>query len=146
MRLSILQEHPAGILNILLDLHQELDRLSTIEKTMIVGESKIHHGSNDDLAVDNNWLILDSVKSKDSSLGKVDDWSAHQRTEDSSVAYGEGTTGHILNGKLVVASLGSGVSMLSACLDLFAVPSFRELQFPSRFQQDPLTRCCEPRE
>ena len=75
---SDLQKHSARILDVLLNLNQELDRLSTVKKTMIIGESQVHHGSDDDLSVDNNWLIVDGMQSKNCSLRKVDDWSSHQ--------------------------------------------------------------------
>lgn len=56
-----LQEHSAGILDVLLDLHQELDGFSAIEKTMVIGESQVHHGPNDDLAIDSDGPFLGSV-------------------------------------------------------------------------------------
>lgn len=75
---SILQEHPARILNVLFDLHQKLHCLSAVKQTMIIGKSQVHHGSDDDLSVDNNWLIVDGMQSKNCCLRKVDDWSSHQ--------------------------------------------------------------------
>jgi hypothetical protein len=41
-------------------------------------------------------------------LGNVDDGSAHQRTEDTAVGDSKGTTGHILDSQLVIASLING--------------------------------------
>jgi hypothetical protein len=38
-------------------------------------------------------------------LRKVNNWSAHERTENTSVGDGKGSTSHILNGELVVTSL-----------------------------------------
>ena len=75
---SILQKHPARILDVLLDFHQELHSLSAVEQTMVIGESQVHHGSDDDLAIDNNWFIVDCMQPENSSLGKVDDWGSHQ--------------------------------------------------------------------
>jgi hypothetical protein len=102
---SILQKHPARILDVLLDLDQELHCLSAVKKTMIIGESQVHHGSDDNLSIDNNCLVVDGMQSKNCSLRKVDDWGSHQRAEDSSITDGEGSTSHILDCELVVTSL-----------------------------------------
>jgi hypothetical protein len=103
---SILQEHPARILDVLFDLNQKLHCLSSVEQTMIVGESQVHHGSDDDLSGDNNWLLVDSMQSKNCCLRQIDDWSSHQGAKDSSIADSEASTGHILDCELVVTSLG----------------------------------------
>lgn len=74
---------------------------------MIVGKREVHHGSDHDLAVDDNWLVLDGVKSENSGLWQVDDRSAHQGTENTSVADSESSSGHILDSQLAVTSLDS---------------------------------------
>ena len=100
-----LQEHASRILDILLNLHQKLNGFSAIQETVVVCQGQVHHRADNNLAVHNDWLILDSMEPKNSCLRKVDDWSTHQRAEDSTVADGESTTGHILNCQLAFASL-----------------------------------------
>ena len=58
---SNLQEHLPGILDVLLDLDQKLYSLSAVKQTMIIRESQVHHRSDDNLSVDNNWLIVDGM-------------------------------------------------------------------------------------
>jgi len=102
---NYLQKHTSRILDVLLNLDQELHSLPAVKKTMVICERQVHHWANHNLAIDYNWLVLDGMQSKNSSLGQVDDWSPHQRTEDTTIADGEGATGHILNGELAVTSL-----------------------------------------
>lgn len=100
-----LQKHASGVFNILFDLHQELHSFSSIKKAMIVGQCEVHHGPDDDLTVYDDWLVLDSVETKNSGLRKVDNWSAHERTKNTSVRDGKGSTSHVLNSELIVTSL-----------------------------------------
>ena len=100
-----LQQHATGILDELLDLDEELHCLPAIQQTVVVGQCQVHHRPDLNLSVDGDWLILDGVKTQDSSLGKVDDRGTHQRTENAAVADGECSTGHILNRELAVAGL-----------------------------------------
>lgn len=72
---------------------------------MVVGEGEVHHRSDLNLAINSHWLLVDGVKTKDSSLWEVDNGGAHERAKDAAVADGEGTTSHVLDGKLVVTSL-----------------------------------------
>lgn len=106
-----LQQHSAGVFNILLDLHQELYGFSPIKKTMIICQSKVHHWSNHNLAIDDNWLLLNGVQSENSSLRKIDDRGAHQRAKNTTVADGEGTASHVFDGEFVV----TGLILWSAC-------------------------------
>ena len=41
-------------------------------------------------------------------MRKIDDGSAHQGTENATVADRESTTSHVLNGKLSISGLGTG--------------------------------------
>ena len=100
-----LQQHAAWVFNVLLDLYQELDSLSAIQKTVIVSQGEVHHWSSLDLSIDDNSPFLNSVETKDSSLWKVDDWGPHQGAEDTTVRDSEGSSSHILNGELVVTGL-----------------------------------------
>lgn len=100
-----LQQHAAWVLNVLLDLDQELDSLSAIQKTVVVSQGEVHHWSSLDLSVDDNGSLLNGVETKDSGLWKVDDWGSHQGAEDTAVGDSEGSSGHILNGELVITGL-----------------------------------------
>jgi len=72
---------------------------------VVIGKGEIHHWSDFDLAVDGNWLVLDSVKTQHGGLWKVDDGSAHERAKDTSIGDSEGATSHVFDGELVVACL-----------------------------------------
>lgn len=104
--ISYLQQHASRVLNVLLDLHQELDSLLAVKQTVIVSQSQVHHGPGLDLAVHNDSALLDRVKSEDRGLGEVDDGCAHERAENTPVADGEGTASHILERELSIACLG----------------------------------------
>ena len=58
---------------------------------MVVGEGKVHHGTDFDLAYDGNGALLDGVKSKDSGLGRVEDGGRKNGTVDPAVGDGEDT-------------------------------------------------------
>lgn len=103
-----LQKHLTGILNVLLYLDQELHGLSAVKKTMVIGKCQVHHGTDLNLAIDDNWALLSGMKTKHGALGKVDDGGAHEGTEDTTVADGEGAASHVLNSELAVASLLKG--------------------------------------
>lgn len=105
LRNSTLQQHAPGVLDELLDLHQELDGLLAVEQTVVVGQSQVHHGPGLDLAVHNDGALLDGVETQDRGLGQVDDGRAHERAEDTSVADGESTASHVLERELAVACL-----------------------------------------
>lgn len=46
---------------------------STVQKSVVVGKSEVHHGAGNNLAIDNNGTLLDTVETKDSGLRHVDD-------------------------------------------------------------------------
>ena len=100
-----LQQHAPRVLDVLLDLDEELDRFPAIEQTVVVGESKVHHGPDLDLAIDGNRPVLDGVEAKDGGLREVDNGSTVERTEDTAVADGEGAASHVLDGELSIARL-----------------------------------------
>ena len=103
--LHLCEEHLPGVLDHLLDADEESDGLATVENTVVVGQSKVHHGADLDLAVNGDGLVLDGVQAEDGSLGQVDDGGAHEGAEDAAVGDGEGATSHVLDGELVVAGL-----------------------------------------
>lgn len=75
---SQLQQHPTWVLDIFLHLHQELHGFPSIQQTVIISQSKVHHRSDHNLTVYDDWLILDGVESEDCCLWEVDDWGSHQ--------------------------------------------------------------------
>ena len=100
-----LQEHFSRVFDILLHLDQERNSLPAVQQSVIIGESKVHHRADFDLSVHLNGAVFDGVEAKYGSLRQVDNGSAHQGTEDTSVADGEGTASHILNGQLAIPGL-----------------------------------------
>lgn len=88
---------------------KERDRLSAVQQPVVVREGDGHDGSNDDLSVNNDGLLDDVVHAEDGSLGQVDDGRSEERTEDTSVGDGEGTSRHVLHRELAVSGLDSEV-------------------------------------
>lgn len=76
---------------------------------MIVGKSQVHHGSRDNLAVDNNGSVLDTVETQDGSLGHVDNGSTVEGAKDTTVGDGESATSHVLKSELTITGLGTKV-------------------------------------
>ena len=72
---------------------------------MVVREGEVHHGTDLNLAIDGDWAVFDGMKTKHCSLRQVDNWGAHHRTENATIADGEGTASHIFDCELVVTSL-----------------------------------------
>lgn len=72
---------------------------------MIICQCKVHHRSDNNLTVYHDWLVLDCMKTEDSSLWKVDDWRTHEGAEYTTVADGESSSSHVLDCELVVTSL-----------------------------------------
>jgi hypothetical protein len=100
-----LQEHPPWVLDVILDLNQKLHRFPTVQQAVVIGQSQVHHRTNHNLPVDDNCLLLNGVQAEYGRLGKVDDRRTHERAEDSAVADGESTTGHVFDGKFAITSL-----------------------------------------
>jgi hypothetical protein len=65
----------------------------------------VHYGSDPHFAIECHRSLLGGVHSKDCGLGKVDDREYLSSSQNSAVVDGEGTAGHVLDGKLIVASL-----------------------------------------
>ena len=105
---SLCEQHLPGVLNKFLDPDEEGDGFPSVEDTVIVGQGEVHHGTDLDLAVDGDWLVLDGVETEDGGLGEVDDGSAHERAKDAAVADGEGAAGHVFDGEFVVTCLEGG--------------------------------------
>ena len=56
---------------------------------MVIGESHDHDRPDDDLAVDDDGFLLDSVHAEHGSLWEIDDRSSVQRAENTSVRAAE---------------------------------------------------------
>ena len=88
------EEHLSGILNVLLDPDKEGDSFPAVEESVVIGKGDNHDGADDNLAVNDDGLVLDCVHTwetkgkqlntqdtkgqhtKDSRLRKVDNGSA----------------------------------------------------------------------
>src|SRR5689334_5063878 len=74
-----------GVFDELLDLDQELDRLSAVHDPVIVGERHIHHGPDRRLPVYRYDAILNLVEPEDAHLRRIENRRAEQRAEDAAV-------------------------------------------------------------
>lgn len=78
--------------------------LSALRKCRMCIASSTTYRSDLHFAIDCHRSLLGGVHSKDCGLGKVDDRSAHHRAKNSVVVDSEGAAGHVLDGKLIIAS------------------------------------------
>ena len=81
---------------------EECDSFTTIDETVIVGESDVHHGADDDLSVPHHGPLEHAVHAEDGGLGWVDDGSSEQGAKHSAVTDGEGASVHVLHSQLVI--------------------------------------------
>ena len=65
---------------------EECDSFTTIDETVIVGESDVHHGADDDLSVPHHGPLEHAVHAEDGGLGRVDDGGSEQGAEHSTIA------------------------------------------------------------
>ena len=65
---------------------EECDSFTTIDETVIVGESDVHHGADDDLSVPHHGPLEHAVHAEDGGLGRVDDRGSEQGAEHSTIA------------------------------------------------------------
>jgi hypothetical protein len=79
--------------------------LSAPRKCRMCIASSITYRSDLHFAIESHRSLLGGVHSKDCGLGKVDDREYPSLSQNSAVVDGEGTAGHVLDGKLIVASL-----------------------------------------
>lgn len=98
-------QHDARILDGRLHLAQEHDRLTAIDQTMVVRQGDVHHRPNNHLALDRHRSLKDAVHTENGALRRIDDRCAHQRAEHTTVADGERTAVHILDGDRVALRL-----------------------------------------
>jgi len=64
---------------------EESNALTSIQQSVIVGESDDHDGSDDDLAIDDDGSFFDGVHAQHSGLRHVDDRCSIERAEDATV-------------------------------------------------------------
>ncbi|KAH3664259.1 hypothetical protein OGAPHI_004611 [Ogataea philodendri] len=95
---------------------RESNGFSTVQHTVIVGQSNVHHWTNLNLAVHSNRTFLDSVQSKNSSLWHVNNRGTIKRSENTSVGDGESSSGHIFQSQLSVT--GTHTKLSNGVLDL----------------------------
>src|SRR5262245_4723414 len=60
-RLLHFQQQSFGVLDALLDAHQEADRLAAVDQAVVVGQRQVHHRTDDDLVLDDDGALLDGV-------------------------------------------------------------------------------------
>ena len=107
---SDVEQELLRVLDTLLDLAEEENGLTTIDDTMIVGESDVHDGAGNDLTSSDDGADLGGVHAEDGALGHVHDGCTHHGAENTTVSDSEGTTGKIFECDLTVTSLGSQFS------------------------------------
>ena len=107
---SEVEQNKLRIFDALLDLAQEEHSLPAINDTVVVGQGHVHDWSRQDLAANYDGANLGGMHTEDSTLGSVDDWSAHHAAKNTTVRNGESAAGHILNRNLAITSAFSQVS------------------------------------
>src|SRR5437763_11115557 len=113
---SQIQHHPRGVFKTLLDADQERHRLLAVDHAVIVGQRKIHHRPDLDLAGDCHRSLLDLVHAEDARLRRIQDRRRHQRAVDTAVRDREGATLHLVDLELAVA--GTATEVGDALLDV----------------------------
>ena len=100
-------QHPGRVLDVVLDLHEELHRLATVDEAVVVAERDVHHRPDDDLATLDHRSIRDLVQAEDADLRRVEDRRAHERSEHAAVGDGERAALQILERqRAVLRALG----------------------------------------
>src|SRR5215204_1756096 len=99
------QQQRLGVFDQFFDADQEANRLGAVYDTVVIGECEVHHGTNHDLAFDDDRALLDLVHPQYRNLGHGEDGRRDQRAEDATVGYGERTTAQIFEGQLALAGL-----------------------------------------
>src|SRR4051812_29933375 len=75
------EQQPRWIFQAILDGHEELHGFAPVDDAVIVRQGHVHHGPDDDLAVDHHGAIHGLVHAEDGALRHVDDRCRLQRTE-----------------------------------------------------------------
>src|SRR5687767_14826386 len=97
-----IEEQRAGILDQLLDTHEEPDGFGTVNDAMVVGQSDVHHGPEDDLPSNRHRALLDLVEPEDPDLRRIQDGRAQKRAEYAAVGDGERAAFEIREGERAV--------------------------------------------
>src|SRR5215213_8801877 len=99
------QQQRLGVFDQFFDADQEADCLGAVYDTVIVGERDVHHGTNHDLAFDDDGALLYLVHPQYRDLGHGEDGSRDQRAEDATVGYGERSATQVFESQLALAGL-----------------------------------------
>eukprot|EP00055_Hartaetosiga_balthica_P018501 m.134597 g.134597 ORF g.134597 m.134597 type:complete len:84 (-) comp9649_c0_seq1:1059-1310(-) len=75
---TLLQNDDGGVFNCLFDVAKEGNSFATINQSVIVSQSNIHHWANNNLSIHCNGSIEDTMHTKYGRLWWVDDWSTHE--------------------------------------------------------------------
>lgn len=102
---SDIQQNTGGILHAVLDALQEQYGVLTVQQAMVVGQGQVHHRAGYDLVATDYWAVDNGVHTQNGRLGRVDDWSSHQRAKSTTVGNGEGAAIDIFKGEFAVLAL-----------------------------------------
>src|SRR5262249_30232122 len=76
----------------------------SIHDAVIVGQGEIHHRPDDDFAIAGDRPVFDRMKSEDTALRGIDDWSGQHRAVYTAVADGECSALQLVDFELVLLS------------------------------------------
>src|SRR5690606_29192832 len=81
-----LEQDACGVRDCVLDAFEERAGLASVDEAVVVRQRQVHHRPDDDLTVERDGSLLDSVHPQDAGLRRVDDGRGHQRSEHATVA------------------------------------------------------------
>src|SRR5690242_8693265 len=97
------QQQALRVFEIFLDAHEERDRFTAVDETVIVGQGKVHHRTDLDPVVDGYGPRLNLVHAENARLRRIEDRGRHQRTEHAAVRDREGAALQLFEPELAVA-------------------------------------------
>src|SRR5690606_23771125 len=125
------QHHAAGVLELVLDVDQEQDRVLAVDDAVVVGQRDVHHRRGHDLAVLDDRALLDRVHAEDRRLRRAHDRGREQRAEGAAVGDGERAALQVLE---LEPALARGLGVVGDALpDLGEAPALDVAQ-PRRDQ------------
>src|SRR5215213_7209914 len=129
------QQQRLGVFDQFFDADQEADRLGAVYDTVVIGECEVHHGTNHDLAFDDDGALLDLVHPQYRDLRHGEDGRRDQRAEDATIGYGERSATQIFEGQLALAGLCGQV-----CYALFDLREVLVVGVADEGDDEPLVR------
>src|SRR5436189_1324724 len=81
-----LDQHAGGRFDKVFDSFEESDGFAAIDDAMIVSESDVHHGPDDNVARASNRTLLNRMKAQHAALGRVNDGCREQGAVNTTVA------------------------------------------------------------